>query len=426
MKDKSNNLGFIYQVFVGRWSEASLLSHPGSVFEKLSSLNYDKLLEVGVDTIYLLGLWDNRGPLIVGEENGRDLRGRDDRLPSPFAIVDHKNPNPLFGSGEDLMQLVEKLHQRGFRVIADFVPNHTSTVHPWVSSNPEYYHQIENSQVAEFSGDVYKLDYGNPSLVEEMVKVLEKISGFGFDGVRCDMAHLVPVSFWKEAIARLKNDKPEFAFVGEVYPESLFDLKVFSDYFEAGFDSLYHEPFFRNLKLVFEQGKSLDYVLGHVKYVLDQDNVGRMVNFFQNHDDDFPTQASVYFETVLMLTAFLPGTMFAYNGSLNRHFGRLAHHFYQELVFDESELVRIDDNVRKTLEFRKSHSPMLVDLENRDNVIICEIKTNEGKAVGILNFSDKSQALEGFVANKKEGLIRGLGVGDSLAPGHGEIFILND
>src|SRR3712207_3825122 len=56
--------------------------------------------------------------------------------PSPMAdfgydVADYTGIHPMFGTMEDFDQLVEALHGRGMRIVLDFVPNHTSSEHPW-------------------------------------------------------------------------------------------------------------------------------------------------------------------------------------------------------------------------------------------------------------------------------------------------------
>ena len=57
-------------------------------------------------------------------------------FPSPMAdfgydISDYVGIDPLFGTLGDFDRLVDVLHARNIRVILDFVPNHTSSEHPW-------------------------------------------------------------------------------------------------------------------------------------------------------------------------------------------------------------------------------------------------------------------------------------------------------
>jgi glycosidase len=56
--------------------------------------------------------------------------------PSPMAdfgydIADYCNVDPRFGNLADFDQLLQAIHERGLKLILDFVPNHTSDQHPW-------------------------------------------------------------------------------------------------------------------------------------------------------------------------------------------------------------------------------------------------------------------------------------------------------
>ena len=56
--------------------------------------------------------------------------------PSPMAdfgydVADYTDVDPLFGSLADFDALVEGAHARGLKVIIDWVPNHSSSLHPW-------------------------------------------------------------------------------------------------------------------------------------------------------------------------------------------------------------------------------------------------------------------------------------------------------
>jgi alpha-glucosidase len=56
--------------------------------------------------------------------------------PSPMAdfgydIADYCNVDRIFGTLADFDQLLKAIHERGLKLILDFVPNHTSDQHPW-------------------------------------------------------------------------------------------------------------------------------------------------------------------------------------------------------------------------------------------------------------------------------------------------------
>ena len=56
--------------------------------------------------------------------------------PSPMAdfgydVADYTDVDPLFGTMADLDALLAAAHERGIRVVIDYVPNHTSDQHPW-------------------------------------------------------------------------------------------------------------------------------------------------------------------------------------------------------------------------------------------------------------------------------------------------------
>ncbi len=104
--------------------------------------------------IYPLSFQDTTG-------NGKgDLQGIIDRLeylqelgvdalwispcfPSPMAdggydVSDYTDIHPELGSLATLDQLLHSAHQRGLRVLLDFVPNHTSDQHPWFQESRQH------------------------------------------------------------------------------------------------------------------------------------------------------------------------------------------------------------------------------------------------------------------------------------------------
>ncbi|HXY42684.1 MAG TPA: alpha-amylase family glycosyl hydrolase [Acidimicrobiales bacterium] len=73
----------------------------------------DHLVWLGVDAIWLSPFY--RSPM---KDFGYD-------------VSDYYEVDPIFGTNEDFDRLLSDAHDRGLRVIVDFVPNHTSDQHPW-------------------------------------------------------------------------------------------------------------------------------------------------------------------------------------------------------------------------------------------------------------------------------------------------------
>ncbi len=87
----------------------------GDIRGLTSKLDY--LTWLGVDCIWLLPIYDS--PL---RDGGYD-------------IGDYLKVLPEFGDLGDFIELVEEAHQRGLRVVADLVMNHTSDQHPWFQAS---------------------------------------------------------------------------------------------------------------------------------------------------------------------------------------------------------------------------------------------------------------------------------------------------
>ena len=125
-----------------------------------------------------------------------------------YDISDHCAIEPQFGTLEDFDALVAAAHERGLRLLLDYVPNHTSEEHPWFRERPELYiwrDEPANNWIAVFGGPAWEydedrgrfychaylreqpdLDWSNPELREAMVGVLRFWLDRGVDGFRVD------------------------------------------------------------------------------------------------------------------------------------------------------------------------------------------------------------------------------------------------
>ncbi|MBV9407500.1 MAG: maltose alpha-D-glucosyltransferase, partial [Candidatus Eremiobacteraeota bacterium] len=100
----------VYQTHVKAFQDANG-DGIGDVAGLISRLDY--LAELGVTALWLLPFFPS--PL------------RDDG----YDIADYTGVHPAYGTLDDVEKLVAEAHDRGIRVIAELVVNHTSDQHPW-------------------------------------------------------------------------------------------------------------------------------------------------------------------------------------------------------------------------------------------------------------------------------------------------------
>lgn len=188
----------IYEVNVRQYTEEGTFN----AFEK----ELPRLKEMGVATLWFMPVTP------IAQKNKKGTMG------SPYACSDYTAINPEFGSMEDFKQLVNKAHDMGFKVIIDWVANHTGWDHVWTKSNPDYF--LKDSATNDFkmaSGmeDIIELDYKNPALRKAMIDALKFwVTEADIDGFRCDLASWVEVDFWVEARPQVDSLKHLF-WLGE-------------------------------------------------------------------------------------------------------------------------------------------------------------------------------------------------------------------
>jgi alpha-amylase len=139
--------------------------------------------------------------------------GRLGTLGSYYACSDYLTTNPEFGSMEDFKWLVDESHRLGFKVLIDWVANHTGWDHVWTTAHPEYYRKNTEGQFYDTNGwaDVIDLNFDSPALQSAMIRAMRFwVESCHIDGFRCDMAMLVPLNFWKTARTELDQIRPLF------------------------------------------------------------------------------------------------------------------------------------------------------------------------------------------------------------------------
>jgi glycosidase len=176
-----------------------------------------RLKDMGVQTIWFMPIT----PI--------SLLNRKGTLGSYYACSDYMAINPEFGTLDDFKQTVNEAHQLGFKVIIDWVANHTGWDHVWTTTNPGFYSTNDKGSFRPpFPDweDVIQLNFDNKELRRVMIEAMKFwVKECEIDGFRCDMAHLVPLDFWKEARTELDSVKHLFwlAETEEINYHEVFD-----------------------------------------------------------------------------------------------------------------------------------------------------------------------------------------------------------
>jgi len=147
------------------------------------------------------------------------LKDRLGSMGSYYAAQNYVEINPEFGTEEDFKQLVANAHSYGFKVIIDWVANHTGNDHIWIDQHPDYFSYDPNTkEIIHPHGwtDVSQLDYSNQNMQDAMIDAMKFwITQCDIDGFRCDMAHLVPLDFWVLARKEVEKIKSSLFWLAE-------------------------------------------------------------------------------------------------------------------------------------------------------------------------------------------------------------------
>lgn len=161
-----------------------------------------RLKELGVDILWIMPIQP------ISEKNRKGSLG------SYYSVKDYKGINPEFGTMEDFKGLVSKAHEMGFKVIIDWVANHTGWDNNWITEHPEWYTHDSTGAIIPPDkdwSDVADLNYDSKPMRRAMIDAMDYwVKNADIDGFRCDVAWGVPQDFWEAVTASLDSIKPVY------------------------------------------------------------------------------------------------------------------------------------------------------------------------------------------------------------------------
>lgn len=381
-----------------------------------------RLKNMGVKTLWFMPVTP------IAQKNKKGVLG------SYYAASDYMSTNAEFGTLDDFRMLVKQAHALDFKVIIDWVANHTGWDHKWTKEHPDFYKEDTATgtfKIASGMDDIIELNFHNPDLVRAMIDAMKFwITECDIDGFRCDLAFWVELDFWKHAREELDAVKPVF-WLGELDP-------IEHPEYMGTFDAAYTWTWMHKTEDFYKKHISICELGAVLKQYDALGNESMRTWFTSNHDENSwnGSEYEKYGDMAKPLAVFCctwNGIPLVYSGQELPNLKRLKffekdeinwtgnnelHDFYQTLLTlhannpalragdDSSQTIRVktmaDDHVFAYLRKNGSHEVLVVLNLSNDNVSFSindevaggfrEVFLNEGK-----NFSiDKNLTMQGW------------------------------
>jgi len=322
----------IYQLFVRHFAnfkeeqviDGSLEENGCGKFVDINDEALACIADMGINTVWFTGVLEHATSTAfqgIDSDPGSILKGK---AGSPYAIRDYFDIAPSLATSpenrhQEFTELIERTHDHGLKALIDFVPNHVarsyrSDILPNGDTFPALHGapRASGNNITSASPSVndwyetVKLNYGYdfrdraslneldgipntssdvPVVWSKMRKILLYWAEKGVDGVRCDMAHMVPTPFWAWVIYQVRQQFPEFIFVAEAYqddPMGCLPNWSLTDLTQAGFNAYYDQDLYHQLKAVVENTQGVE-SLNAVFFNTDRQKYG--IRYIENHDE---------------------------------------------------------------------------------------------------------------------------------------------
>jgi alpha-amylase len=370
--------GNIYEVNVRQYT-------PEGTFNAFAK-HLDRLKAMGVETIWFMPI----NPISKLDRKGS--------LGSYYAVSDYTTINPEFGTMDDFKKVVKAIHDKGMKVLIDWVPNHAGADHRWITDHPDFFIKDKSGKaaVAFDWADTRQLDYKNPVLQDSMIAEMKFwVKSTDIDGFRCDVAWNVPASFWQKSIPQLKKMKNVFMLAEG---DSTYLPK-------SGFDAVYPWHMFKMMEKV-AKGEKSPLALDSINKENENLYPGNTIQmyFTSNHDEnswnhaDFGTFPGIVHAPFAVFTQTMKNSVPLIYGGQEEPVLRALEFFEKDPIifknFEREKFYKTLLNLRKrngALSANASFKKVLVGDEKSVYAYIREKDNN--KVLVILNFSGIEQPI---------------------------------
>lgn len=312
-------------------------------------------------------------------------------LGSYYAAADFKAVNPEFGTMEDFKRLVDKAHDMGFKVVLDWVANHTGWDHVWIDHTDWYVTDAEgNIQSPQGWSDVAELNFDSAEMRAAMIDAMKYwVAEADIDGYRADHAAGVPRDFWEEARKELETIKPVYMLAEDDSQPGLLKEAFHANY---GWDLFYNV-----LKGIPTGDKGANDIKSYVKRMNQLYPKGSYpMNFITNHDTNSweGTTAEMFGDAekaIAALSFTLPGMPLIYSGQEVGLDKRLEFFEKDEIDWDDPRNLR--PFYKKLIQLKKQNRALYNGLEGGE---VKFLETNDPRILAFQREKDGDRVFSIF------------------------------
>lgn len=370
----------------------------------------DRLKNMGIDILWLMPIHPiselkrkARGDLLV-----KDVKDHEERKKykgSPYAVADYKAVNPDFGSMDDFKKLLAATHDRGMKLIIDWVPNHTGWDNKWIKDHPDWYTKNKEGQITDPINpdtgeswgwtDVADLDFSNREMRTAMQNAMVFwLADIGIDGFRVDVAHGIAQDFWDETTPKLMAANPNAFLLAESEVESHRN----NDTYHATYGWSCHH-LFNELSKGEKNAKDLDRWLDEDRKKFKN---GFHMHFTSNHDENAwagpaTTRMGKGHKTLAALAATFDGMPLLYSGMeepLTRklEFFEVDYIGFDKYAYQDFYKTLFDLKHKNKALWNGEYGGEIQKLADHDNIYAFKREKDGDVVYGIFNLSDDAHS----------------------------------
>lgn len=279
--------------------------HGGDIRGIIKHLDY--ISKLGVTALWMTPIVENNMPNEGDKRQYSFYHG--------YAATDYYAVDSRFGSIDDYIELVEDSHERGIKVIEDFVFNHCGSNHPWFHNPPmtDWFSKdddgksvITNYKISTifdpyapiadksatidgwFTRNMPNLNLQNPYLLQYMIQMsIWWIETASIDAIRMDTYPYVNIGCMIKWQKRLQLEYPGFSIIAETWEaEAAYTAKIQNIVHTAIPDSSFivmDFAFQKRITDMLKSGEAIE-IYNHFAYDFLYLNPQRLLTFLDNHD----------------------------------------------------------------------------------------------------------------------------------------------